>query len=104
MSNGAAGADLTIFWSTFLNNGPEVPYGALGGMHKNACEAILALADKTAKGQVHMPFKGAAGMAKTKPSCGEDYGEYDPGEDRIARTYRSVEAAEGAILRKALGE
>ena len=33
---------MTTFWSTFLNNGDEVPYGALGGMHKNACEAILA--------------------------------------------------------------
>ena len=64
----------------------------------------LALADKTAKGQVHIPFKGGAGMAKTKSSYEEDYGEYDPDEDRIASTYRSVEAAEEAILRKVLGE
>ncbi len=43
-------------------------------------------------------------MAKTKSSYEEDYGEYDPGEDKIACTYRSVDAAEEAILRKVLGE
>lgn len=43
-------------------------------------------------------------MAKTKSSYEEDYGEYIPGEDDIACTYRSPEAAEEAILRKVLGE
>ena len=46
----------------------------------------------------------SAGMAKTKSSYEADYGEYVPGEDDIACTYRSPEAAEEAILRKVLGE
>lgn len=43
-------------------------------------------------------------MKKTKSSYEEDYGEYIPGEDDIADTYSSAEAAEEAILRKILGE
>ena len=44
------------------------------------------------------------GMAKTKSSYEKDYGEYIPGEDDIAHTYSSTEAAEEAILRRVLGE
>ena len=43
-------------------------------------------------------------MEKTKSTYEEDYGEYVPGEDDIACTYSSAEAAEEAILRKVLGE
>ena len=46
----------------------------------------------------------SAGMAKAKSSYEADYGEYVPGEDDIARTYRSPEAAEEAILRRVLEE
>ena len=48
---------MAAFWSTFLNNGDEVPYGALGGMHKNACEAILA--DRPDRGD-HVDPRAAA--------------------------------------------
>ena len=43
-------------------------------------------------------------MASTKPSYEEDYGEYVQGEDDVAVTYASPEAAEEAILRRVLAE
>lgn len=43
-------------------------------------------------------------MAKTASTYEKDYGEYIPGEDDIVRTYRSVDAAEEAILRRVLGD
>lgn len=51
-----------------------------------------------------MRRKSGAGMANTKPSYDADYGEYVPGEDDIAVTHASPEAAEEAILRRVLAE
>lgn len=45
----------------------------------------------------------SAAKAKAKSSYEKDYGEYMPGEDDIACTFSSVDAAEEAILRKVLG-
>ena len=43
-------------------------------------------------------------MAKVASTYEKDYGEYIPGEDDIACTFRSVDAAEEAILRRVLGD
>lgn len=43
-------------------------------------------------------------MAKAASTYEKDYGEYIPGEDDIACTFRSVDAAEEAILRRVLGD
>lgn len=52
----------------------------------------------------HIRATASAGMSKAKSEYEKDYGEYVEGEDEIAHTYSSAEAAEEAILRKVLGE
>ena len=51
-----------------------------------------------------MRRKSGAGTASTKSSYEEDYEEYVQGEDDIAVTYASTEAAEEALLRRVLAE
>ena len=43
------------------------------------------------------------GMTGSHPED-DDYGEYLPGEDKIACTYDSAEEAEEAVLREIFGE
>lgn len=66
--------------------------------------ASAALINKNRLAYPYMPPAYGDCMAKAKSTYEEDYGEYVPGEDDIAYTYKSIDAAEEAVLRRVLGE